>query len=84
MLTRVCCHVLSIQALAIENGRKGIKPVVSAAQKAQAAKDKKHALRKKENYKRITDDSLYVRSTAAQHTAYTACICELYVDVLHV
>jgi len=48
------------KALAIENGRKGIKQTVTAADKKVAASQKKHALRKKENYKRITDDSLYV------------------------
>jgi len=48
------------KALVIENARKGIKPVQTAADKKAAASDKKHSLRKKENYKRIVDDSLYV------------------------
>jgi large subunit ribosomal protein L4e len=48
------------KALAIENARKGIKKVPTAAEKSEAAANKKHASRKKQNFKRITDDSLYV------------------------
>jgi len=48
------------RAVAVENARKGIKKVPTAAEKAQAAADKKHASRKKQNFKRVTDDSLYI------------------------
>lgn len=48
------------RALAVENARKGIKAAPTPAEKKRATADKKHAARKKENYKRIIDDSLYV------------------------
>jgi len=48
------------KAKAVENARKNIKVQPTAAEKATAVADKKHATRKHENFKRIVDDSLYV------------------------
>jgi len=60
------------KAKAVENARKNIKVQPTAADKAAAVAEKKHAPRKHENFKRIVDDSLYVVKTKESDPEFVA------------